>query len=207
MDSVQAIGKIENWFVLSPDLDYYTFSSHKFGALKGVGFTLIKKTAPYEGIIEGGSQQKGMRSGTENPMGVISTELAIKDVLDNFRPCELKKSRDLFEETLKEIFGDKAKIVGNISPQRNLNTSFFIIEGQKADVLLASLDLAGFDIGKGSACSSGLAVPNKIALALGFSESESRNVIRVSLSPFTDSREMQSYIEKIRPILKKFSSF
>jgi len=93
VDAVQLVGKVEKWKELSVKLDGYTFSAHKFGALKGVGFSFISKRVELLSLISGGSQQKGIRSGTENILGIESIKIALEDISSNFSPNDLKQSK------------------------------------------------------------------------------------------------------------------
>lgn len=84
VDAVQAAGKIANWEMLLPELDAYTFSGHKFGALKGIGFTFFNKELDFNPLIVGGTQQEGLRAGTENALGVYTIKLALHEMKENF---------------------------------------------------------------------------------------------------------------------------
>jgi cysteine desulfurase len=204
VDAVQAIGKIENWNKLLTDLDFYSYSGHKFGALKGIGFTLLKKGTDFKGFIEGGSQQNGLRSGTENSMGIESVALALQYFSDNFSPNRLEQATRFFEEELKKIFQDKIKIIGEDAKHRNLNTIFAVFTDAKSDALVAAMDMAGFDVGKGSACSSGLSTPNKTLLAIGLDEALARNAVRFSFSPFYTLDLAKGHISTLKEIFLKF---
>ncbi len=204
VDAVQAVGKIEDWDQLHTELDFYSYSGHKFGALKGIGFTLVKKKSSLKGLIQGGSQQAGYRSGTENPMGVESVSISLQYVKERFNPSALYEGKEYFENKLKEIFGEKVLIIGEDANQRNLNTIFAVFKEIKSDALVASMDMAGFDVGRGSACSSGLSTPNKTLLAIGLDDALARGAVRFSFSPFFTLNDSKTYLEKLTKIWKKF---
>lgn len=84
VDAVQLVGKTANWDMLSPELDAYTFSGHKFGALKGIGFSFVSNGTDFSPLIVGGSQQDGLRAGTENALGVYSIKLALHEMKEHF---------------------------------------------------------------------------------------------------------------------------
>jgi cysteine desulfurase len=202
VDAVQAPGKIYNWDQLSAQLDAYTFSGHKFGALKGIGFSFIIKGVEYSPLIVGGTQQDGQRAGTENALGVHSLKLALLDLKENFKPDEVGKLKNDIEAALVEFIGDKGEVVARSAPLRNLNTIFLVLYGQKAEMLSAKFDMMGVDLSTGSACSSGIIKENRILMSLGFSFDNSRSSLRFSFSPFMKKEEAFEYLEKIKSILK-----
>ncbi|MBC7713108.1 MAG: aminotransferase class V-fold PLP-dependent enzyme [Rhizobacter sp.] len=204
VDAVQAAGKIPNWDMLSDKIDAYTFSGHKFGALKGIGFSFINKEVEFSPLIVGGTQQDGQRAGTENALGVHSLKLALHDMKENFNPLELEKLKREIEESLVEFIGDKGEVVARAAPVRNLNTIFLVMYGQKAEILSAKFDLMGVDLSTGSACSSGIIKENRILMSMGYSYEYSRSSLRFSFSPFMNKAEAASYLEKIKSILKSF---
>lgn len=202
VDAVQAVGKIPNWEVLSSELDAYTFSGHKFGALKGIGFTFLSKNIEYSPLIVGGTQQDGMRAGTENALGVYSIKLALHEMKENFNPDELSAAKKELEDSLVVFVGDRGEVVGRHCPHRNLNTVFLVLYGQKAEILSAKFDMMGIDLSTGSACSSGVIKENRILMAMGYSYDDSRAALRFSFSPFMTKKEVAGYVEKIKSLLK-----
>lgn len=202
VDAVQAVGKVAGWEVLSPNLDSYTFSGHKFGALKGVGFTFLRKDVLVSPLIVGGNQQGGLRSGTENALGVYSLKLALHEMKESFRADELSHAKKEIEAGLVEFIKDRGEVVGRMSPHRNLNTIFLVLHGKKAEVLSAKFDMMDVDLSTGSACSSGIIKENRILMAMGYSYEDSRSCLRFSFSPFMTIDEGASYLVKIQSVLK-----
>lgn len=201
VDAVQVVGKIYNWHQLSSDLDSYTFSGHKFGSLKGIGFSFIKKNSLFEPLIKGGNQQNGMRSGTQNALGIYSLKLALEEMVALFNPDELKIAKEKMEMELMKHIHDRGEIVGLKNNNRNLNTIFLVMFGQKAEILSAKFDLQGIDVSTGSACSSGVIKENRILMSMGYSFDDSRSSIRLSFSPFMKLEETDLYLDKIKKIL------
>jgi cysteine desulfurase len=202
VDAVQAVGKIHNWEALSSDLDSYTFSGHKFGSLKGVGFSFVNKNIIFSPLIVGGNQQGGLRSGTENALGVYSLKLALHDMKEHFQPDELAAAKKEIETGIIATIGDKGEVVGRMSPHRNLNTIFLVLHGKKAEILSAKFDMMDVDLSTGSACSSGIIKENRILMAMGYNYEDSRSSLRFSFSPFTTSADAAQYVAKIQSILK-----
>ena len=196
VDAVQTVGKIAHWEKILGELDAYTFSGHKFGAMKSVGFTFLKKGIQLSPWIVGGGQQNGLRAGTENALSIYSLKLALLDIVDNFNPDELQKAKKLVEGLLEE----KGTIVGKSSLNRNLNTIFVIFKAPYTADLNTRFDLQGIDVSKGSACSSGVVKENRILLSMGFSSADSLSAIRFSFAPtltYSETQEMASAIQKV----------
>lgn len=203
VDAVQLVGKMANWDMLSPELDAYTFSGHKFGSLKGIGFSFLNKDIEFSPLIVGGTQQDGLRAGTENALGVHSIKLALHEMKELFVATELAIAKDEIEEALVEFLGDRGEVVARAAPFRNLNTIFLVIYGQKAETLSAKFDMMGVDLSTGSACSSGIIKENRVLMAMGYSYENSRSAIRLSFSPLMKKSEVAGYVEKIKSILAK----
>lgn len=202
VDAVQLVAKISDWDHLSSQLDAYTFSGHKFGALKGIGFSFVKKDMKFSPLLVGGNQQLGLRAGTENALSIYSLKLALEEIKEEFSATELFEAKKDIESKLIALIGTKGEVVAFNSPLRNLNTIFLVLYGQKAEVLSAKFDLQGVDLSTGSACSSGIIKENRILMSMGYSFEESRSSLRFSFSPLMKRAEGQKYFEKIESILR-----
>jgi len=201
VDSVQVPGKIKNWNEINPNLDYYTYSGHKFGALKGVGFTFFK--TDFMPLIQGGGQQNGKRSGTENVMGVYSLKLALEEMLSKSRPEELSKAKMFLENSLREFLGEEGTVVASNSP-RNNNTILFLQRLEAPEIVQIAFDQEGLELGTGSACSSGIQVPDRILLAHGYSKEDALRGFRLSLGPFSTLALAETIWPKIEAVLQRF---
>jgi cysteine desulfurase len=204
VDAVQLIGKIENWNQLNSNLDAYVFSAHKFGAMKGVGFSFIRKNSPYYPLITGGSQQDGNRSGTLNSLGIYSIKLALEDLISSFNFETLVNSKLKIEDKINEKLGEKGEIIAVNAKNRNANTIFLIIFGAKAELISAKFDLNCIDISTGSACTSGIIKENRIMLSMGYSIDDSKSCIRISFSPFLSNNDVDIYTQVILKALTPF---
>ncbi len=203
VDAVQAIGKIDNWHELIDGLDAYTFSGHKFGALKGIGFSFVKEDLKFSAMVRGGGQQSGMRSGTENTTGIYSLKLALEDMKSHFNFFELKKNKDLIESKIQKLC-DSIIIAGKNAKYRNGNTIYFILPGKKADILITAFDMGMLEVSSGSACASGTIKPSRALLAMGYNEDDAKSGIRISFSHKLTHDEAVLFAEKITTILKRF---
>jgi cysteine desulfurase len=202
VDSVQVPGKIKNWNFLNNQLDAYTFSGHKFGAFKGVGFSFFKPDFEFSPLLSGGGQQGGLRSGTENPMGIYSLKLALEDLILGFNFEKILEAKKYIENSLIEILGNKGEIVAYNAKMRNLNTIYFIQKMIHPEILKMKFDLGGMDVGLGSACSSGSPLPDRIILALGYDNESAKSGIRLSFEPYLELETAKIYFEKIKSVFK-----
>jgi cysteine desulfurase len=201
VDAVQLIGKKINWDILNNELDAYVFSAHKFGALKGIGFSFYKSSSPYYPLITGGNQQDNYRSGTENSLGIYSIKLALMEMVENFNPDVLRANKSLLEDVILKKIANNGEVVSIHARQRNLNTIFFIMYNQKAESLSMKFDMNSMDVSTGSACSSGIIKENRIVKKMGYSAEESKNCIRISLSSTITKEEVEQIALRVQSII------
>jgi len=204
VDSVQAPGKIENWSILSDIIDAYTFSAHKFGAMKGVGFSFVRDGYPFIPIASGGGQQNGLRSGTENILGIYSIKLALEDLINNFQPEKMLKNKMIIENHLLDNFKPIVKLIGQNSERKNLNTIYFMVGNVPAHNIMVAFDMAGLEVSSGSACSSGTTVPSRVLKGLGFSDEQARCGIRLSFGVNFKEVDAKNVCQIIDEILPRF---
>lgn len=205
VDAVQAPGKIKDWQILDDSLDAYSFSAHKFGALKGVGFSFTRCDFSYESILPGGGQQRGKRGGTQNPDGIRSIKLALESLLEIFDFDRVNDAKSLLESEMESVLGERGIIItpGN-DELRNCNTSCLLIPGKKANQMLTAFDIANIDLSSGSACSSGSVDPSSVLLTMGYSEEDAKSGLRFSLGPCCDVKAMEEVLPQIKKILSRF---
>ena len=182
-DFVQAFGKMPVAFDWS-GVEMGLLSGHKIGAPKGVGALVLRQGTELAARIRGGGQEMGRRAGTENVIGIAgfgaAAEAAMRD-LNNGLWDQVRQNRDLLEERLLReapetiIFGRDAT--------RLPNTSCFAVPGWKGETQVMQMDLAGFAVSAGSACSSGKVKSSKVLRAMGHSDLTAGSAIRVSTGP------------------------
>lgn len=185
IDCVQAPGKIPNWREL-PVGDVWSFSAHKFGAFKGIGFSFFKKEIPFTALVSGGGQQQGLRSGTENPQSVKSIALALSDL----QKCDVNQNA-IKRQELENFIEEELQGIGGVvkGSRRNANTIYFYLNRLTSDIALALFDLNGLMISAGSACSSGAAKDSMVLLQLG-KKDVAKNGLRLSFGYNLSDREM-----------------
>jgi len=208
VDAVQSPGKVEEWRKLDSSLDAYVFSAHKFGAMKGVGFSLVRADLKFRPALIGGGQQNGLRSGTENIMGIQTIQLALSDLVsktsrDNYFD-EQKSLVIQLENCISSFINDDRMMVSKRLLKRNVNTICFVSPKIKANILMMAMDLNGLQVSSGSACSSGASLPSRVLTKLGYSNDESQGGIRLSFSPGFSLLEMKEVKKRLTLILGKY---
>ena len=187
-DAVQAIGKLPV-NVQSFNVDYLTFSAHKFHGPKGVGALYIKKGKELMPLLHGGAQMGGYRSGTLNVAGIVGMGKAIESAVEalDFEMTEIRKMRDAFEDkllTLKDTF------VVTPRSKRTPNTILISFRGIEGESMLWDLNRAGIGASTGSACASEDLEANSVMEAIGAAEDLAHTAIRFSLSRYTTQEEL-----------------
>ncbi|MFZ9502005.1 MAG: cysteine desulfurase family protein [Beijerinckiaceae bacterium] len=195
-DAVQAAGRIACGFDALP-ADALALSGHKIGAPKGSGALVLRDPAAnIESMqIRGGGQERGARAGPENAAGLAAFGAAAKAVrehgLDDI-PRQ-RGLRDGLEATLKAALPDLV-IFGQGAPRLS-NTSAFALSGAAAATLLIALDLEGFALSSGSACSSGKVKPSHVLAAMGVAPGLAQGAIRVSIGRDTGAPELEAFAD------------
>lgn len=200
-DCVQMFGKVNESDFAGLNVDYATFSAHKFYALKGTGFCFVKSTAPWEPLIFG-SQERARRGGTENITGLAALNIVLDDFEDINQKIENMLSlRNYFEAELqKRITGVSVTAAG--SP-RVSNTSSVMIKGVDGDTMLMSLDLKGFSVSTGAACSSGSPEPSPVLIAMGYTREEAQSSLRISMGWSSKKEDVEQLIRSIEEVVIK----
>ena len=201
-DTVQTIG----YFPIDVSHEKISFlsgSAHKFHGPKGIGFIYINHENIINPFVDGGSQERNMRGGTENIVGIAGLASALKYSIDHMEEHKtyITGLKSYFREQLTKEFSD-IQFMGDdqgLNHYKVLNVSF--PPSPKASLLLLSLDIAGISASGGSACSSGAETGSHVLAALNVAPD--RKNIRFSFSHLNTIEEIDQVIEKLRTILKK----
>ncbi len=180
-DAAQALGKIKINFE-EIELDFLTLSGHKIGAPTGIGALVYNENINLTPQILGGGQEKGMRAGTENILGIRGFGEAAKFInKSTVNNCsQVKFLRDYFQEEIK-ILSPESIIFGE-KTDRVANTLLIALPKIPGDLALMKLDLEFFSVSSGSACSSGKISKSHVVSAMGY-ENLASNSVRFSLPP------------------------
>lgn len=205
-DAVQSLGKTD-FSMRQLGVDYATFSGHKLGAPKGVGFIALgeKLHATAAGLVPlvHGKQQRAQRGGTENATGVAALARLLKRAHESRSALEKAHGelRSRFESSLKQAVAGTI-IHGEQSP-RLANTTFVGFDGLDGNAVLTGLDLAGICASSGSACSSGSPEPSHVLLAMGALPHLARSSLRFSMGPETTWAELERVLEVLPALVEK----
>ena len=200
-DTVQAIGKIEI-DVQELDVDMLSIAGHKFHAPKGIGALYIRKGIDIEPIIDGGSQEMGLRAGTENVPGIVGIGKASVLAPYAIRKSEnIKALRDKLEQGIRNLIPNA--ILNGHREQRLPNTLNLTLPGLRGESLVIALDQHGISLSSASACKSGSAEPSHVLIAMGLSQEAAHCSVRFSLSRYTTEKDIEETISALRRVLKE----
>lgn len=191
-DGVQSLGKIEI-DLDSLDVDLFSISSHKIGGPTGIGALLINTRNNISPEITGGGQEKNLRSGTENFLGIIGFGEVINEVNNLAKICnsEIKNNRDLLEANLKKL-SNEIKIFGE-DTNRLANTCYFAYPSMTSENQVIALDQKGICVSSGAACSSGKVEPSHVLKAMQVDEKYIHSAIRVSLGWDSTKEQIETF--------------
>lgn len=199
-DAVQAVGHVQI-DVKDLGVDMLSASAHKFNGPKGIGFLYIKKGTPIAQYSNGGSQEFGMRAGTENIASIVGMAVA------------LKKNCDAIEENAKHIGKLEAKLIDclmksgldfirNGAVQHipgNISLSF---RGADGEALLHRLDLMWICVSTGAACDTVNTQVSHVLNAISVDEDYAKGTIRISLGKNNTIEEVETLSQKLIRIMK-----
>lgn len=201
-DAVQAAGAVPI-DVKEMNIDLLSMSAHKFHGPKGVGALYIRKGVKIDNLIHGGAQESGRRATTENVAGIVGMAQALTEACENMdeKTKKLTALRDKLIDTILETV-PYTRLNGHRTKRLPNNTSFCFryIEGES---LLLSLDMMGYVVSSGSACTSGSLDPSHVLLGIGLPHEIAHGSMRVSLSEFTTEEEIDSFIKSVGPIVQR----
>jgi cysteine desulfurase len=202
-DAAQAIGKV-TFDLRSLRVDMLTFSGHKIGAPKGIGALYIRRGVQLMPLTDGGGQERGSRSGTENVLGIVGLGAA----LHILRRKNLRRYEETVSRLRLRLERGLRKAIPHVrvnSPTRNclantLNVSF---EGVEAETVVMNLDLAGVCVSSGSVCHSEVYEPSHVLRAMGLGASLARGAVRFSLAETNTPAEIDYVLRVLPSIIEK----
>ena len=192
-DAAQAVGDL--------GVAALTASAHKFHGPKGIGLLLLKKGVPFQPILFGGHQQRGIRPGTEAIPLAVGLAVALRHAVKQMESNRAKwiELRAAFLENLGVEFVVNG---GSDGLPTTLNLSF---PGCRAEVLLMALDLAGVACSTGSACSSGSLLPSPVLAAMGVPPAVLNSAMRFSFHAGRTSDEMTGAARRVTECVRRTS--
>ena len=211
-DAVQAVGKIP-FDVRKQPIDLLSISAHKLHGPKGVGALYVRTGVQLSPILEGGGQESGLRSSTENVAGIVGLGMAAEIARENMADdaVRLVDIRDHFIDSVTKVIPN-AYLIGDRYRRLpgHICIGFDGLEGEAIKLLL-ELDRLGFAVSSGSACSSSHAgEPSHVLEAMGYDAFKARGSLRITLGRFNTLEEMQRFlgvlpqaVQSLRPITSR----
>jgi len=201
-DGVQAMGKLPV-NVGELGVDFYSISAHKIYGPKGMGALYIRKGAELRPLLYGGPHERKMRAGTENVAGAVGFGRAAEWVIEESGAEAARQSalRDRLEQgILARVAGAHVNGAGAV---RVGNTSNIRFDGIDSEPLLIALDLKGFAVSSGSACSSGATEPSHVLAAIGLTREQARSSVRFSLGRSNNQEQIDALIDAVVQVVTR----
>jgi len=192
-DGVQSLGKIEI-DLDGLDVDLFSISSHKIGGPTGIGALLINSRNNISPEIIGGGQERNLRSGTENFLGILGFGEVINEIQSLSKICnsEVKNNRDFLEANLKKL-SNEIRIFGE-DTNRLGNTCYFAYPSMTSENQVIALDQKGIFVSSGAACSSGKVEPSHVLKAMKVDDKYIHSAIRVSLGWDSTKDQIETFL-------------
>ena len=201
-DAVQAVGHIPV-DVKALGVTYLTASGHKFGGMKGTGFLWQREGEELPPLISGGGQESGRRAGTENTAGIVALGEALTESVERMQEDAVRLQR-LVAYTLQMIEREVPEVRVHGAEKEHLpgllNTG---IPGVRGESLVHLLDLKGICVSAASACSAGADVPSHVLCAMGYSEREAMEALRISYGRENTQEDAERIAEEIVRAVRK----
>src|SRR6266496_2125056 len=201
VDAVQAGGTIPI-DVAGLNADLLSLSAHKFYGPKGMGILYVRQGMRILPQLQGGSQERGRRAGTENVAGIVGTATALRlaqEELPQVTP-RLKALRDRLIEGILTI--PRSRLTGHPEDRLHNNASF-CFEGVEGESILLNLDLLGIAASTGSACTSGSVDPSHVLVAMGLPPEWSHGSLRLTLGKENADADVDVLLSELPGILEK----
>ncbi len=202
-DAVQALGKIPlDWGLLGVDM--LTLCAHKAGGPVGAGALLIRNDLPIKPLITGGGQELSRRAGTENLHAIVGFAQMVHEVANCAEAAQwLEWRKWLTQELMRAAPG---AVVCGAGAERLPNTLNITMPGVKSETQIMNLDLAGFAVSAGSACSSGRVAASSTLLAMGLAPEIATCALRISWGWGTTRSEIEQFATAWKALYARLSN-
>jgi cysteine desulfurase len=201
-DGVQAPGKLPV-NVKELGVHLYSISAHKIYGPKGAGALYVRKGTRIRPLLYGGPHERKARAGTENVAGAVGFGRAAQWVVESSAAEAARQGvlRDVLEQGILERVGGVH--VNGAGAARVGNTSNLRFDGIDSEPLLIALDLKGFAVSSGSACSSGATEPSQVLAAVGLTREQSRSSVRFSLGRSNTEEQIGALIDAVVEVVAR----
>ena len=202
VDAVAATGKVPI-NVVEENIDLLSTSSNDMYGPKGVGALYIKRGTRFQSVTQGGGQERGLRSGTENIPGIIGMGKAA-EIAQEEMPAEGKRLSSLRDKLIKGVLDTVERSYLNGHPTKrlpnNANLRFSYIEGES---LILGLDMLGIQVSSGSACTSKTLEPSHVLLALGLAHEEAHGSLVFTMGKQNSDENVDYVLEVLPGVVKR----
>jgi cysteine desulfurase len=185
------------------DVDFFSFSAHKFYGPKGVGGLIVRKGVDLPSFIVGGSQEFRHRAGTENVPGIIGMAKALEIVTAELNQVSdrIRRLSDLLKSEIQKVVCPRVLFHGDESSSHPGIVNLYV-PGMDGEKTLLLLDVKGFACSGGAACSSKNSDVSHVLIALGASKEEAKNSLRISIGAYNTEEEITSFVSAFSAILR-----
>ncbi len=201
VDAVQAGGGLPI-DVAALNIDLLSLSAHKFYGPKGMGILYVRQGMRLLPQLQGGSQERGRRAGTENVAGIVGTVAALQlayEELSETTP-RLIALRDRLIDGVLQI--SQSRLTGHPT-ERLPNNASFCFEGVEGESILLGLDMLGIAASSGSACTSGSVEPSHVLVAMGLPLEWARGSLRLTLGKENTAQDVETVLRALPGIITK----
>ena len=204
-DAVQTVGALD-FDVRRIAVDLVSINAHKFYGPKGVGALYVRRGTPVATMQTGGGQEKGRRTGTENVAGIVGLGAAMR-IAAARRGTESARQAKLRDRIIDGVLGGVPDAVLNGHRTERLpNNANFCIAGVEGESLIVALDLEGFAVSSGSACTSGETEPSYVILALGRDRELAKGSLRVTVGRATTEADVEAFLATLPGVVERLRS-
>lgn len=188
--------------------DLMTFNSSKIYGPKGIALLYVRKNTPITSIIFGGSQESGLRPGTEDLASISgfakAVELAVEERVEE--SSRLKNLQEYLLKTLEKEFGERVRINGS-REERVVNNINITIKNFESELLVIELDAKGISVSSKSACNESAGDESSVISELYPNEDARIGGLRISLGKYTTKSDLDYLLKSIKEILEKYKNF
>jgi cysteine desulfurase len=198
VDAVQAFGRLRD---VAGDADTRSLAAHKIRGPKGLGAVVVRPGTSVAPVLLGGSQERGIRPGTVDPVGAAGLAVAARRARGSHEAwARLQPMRDRFEAALRKLAAG-VRVHGE-DARRAPHVASVAFPGWTGPELVAALDLEGIAVSSGSACSAGTAEPSPVIEAMG-DPAGARSTVRFSLGEDTTDADLDETLAVLGAILRR----
>lgn len=186
-------------------VDFLSFSSHKFGGLKGIGGLLVRQSARMTPLILGGTHEQEKRAGTENVPGILSSAYALEKSLQDLdaKLVNMKTQRERLKSGMKKIYPNLVFIESNDNLPQTLSAAFVGLNG---NLLLTNLDLEGVSASYGSACASGSLEVSRVMKNLSLPLECASSALRFSFGAALNESEVKDFLGRLEKVVSRMEA-